>query len=163
VELDLEAAARTEVPELVGVESGQFVLVNDDDLTYCSVRLDPDSLDVVLHRIHEIVEPLPRTLVWSAAWEMTRPAEPRARDFVALVQRGIETESEIGVVQRLLMQAHTAIGSYADPAWATETGWPAFADRLLELARAAEAGSDRQLAFVNALTGARLESRHTDV
>ncbi|WP_054813569.1 aminopeptidase N [Nocardia arizonensis] len=162
VELDLEAAERTEVPELVGVENGQFVLVNDGDLTYCSVRLDPDSLDVVLHRIHQIVEPLPRTLAWSAAWEMTRQAEMRARDFVGLVQRGIEAESEIGVVQRLLMQAHTAIGSYADPSWATETGWPAFADRLLELARAAEPGSDRQLAFVNALTGAKLEPRHLD-
>ncbi|MBH0777093.1 aminopeptidase N [Nocardia bovistercoris] len=162
IELDLDAADRTEVPELVGVERGQFVLINDDDLTYCSVRLDPDSLDVVLRRIHEIEEPLPRTLVWSAAWEMTRQAEMRARDFVALVQRGIGAESEIGVVQRLLMQANTAIGSYADPTWAAEVGWPEFADRLLELARGAEGGSDHQLAFVNALTGAKLAPRHTE-
>ncbi|MFC9895126.1 aminopeptidase N [Nocardia sp. NPDC127579] len=163
VELDLEAAERTEVPELVGVASGKFVLVNDDDLTYCSVRLDPGSLDVLVNRIGDIAEPLPRTLAWSAAWEMTRQAEMKARDFVALVQRGVGAESEIGVVQRLLMQAHTAIGSYADPAWAAATGWPEFADRLLELARAAEAGSDHQLAFVNALTGAKLEQRHTQV
>ncbi|MEU0502521.1 aminopeptidase N [Nocardia sp. NPDC005998] len=163
IELDLDAAERTEVPELVGVERGQLVLINDDDLTYCSVRLDPDSLDVVLHRIHEIVEPLPRTLCWSAAWEMTRQAEMRARDFVALVQRGIGTESEIGVVQRLLMQANTAIGSYADPEWANATGWTEYANRLLELAREAAAGSDHQLAFVNALTGARLQAWHTEV
>ncbi|MET7767274.1 aminopeptidase N [Nocardia sp. NPDC005366] len=163
VELDLEAAERTEVPELVGVERGQFVLINDDDLTYCSVRLDPDSLDVVLHRIHDIVEPLPRTLAWSAAWEMTRQAEMRARDFVALVERGVGAESEIGVVQRLLMQAHTAIGSYADPGWASEHGWPGFADTLLAAARAAEPGSDHQLAFVNSLTAAKLDPRHTEV
>ncbi len=162
VELDLDAAERTEVPDLVGVERGRFVLVNDDDLTYCSVRLDPESLEVVLHRIHEIVDPLPRTLAWSAAWEMTRQAEMRARDFVALVQRGVGAESEIGVVQRLLMQAATAIGSYAEPTWAAEVGRPEFADRLLELARAAEPGSDHQLAFVNALTGAKLEPRHTE-
>ncbi|MGW0247732.1 aminopeptidase N [Nocardia goodfellowii] len=163
VELDLPAAERTDVPELVGVPSGKFVLVNDDDLTYCSVRLDPDSLDVLVNRIGDIAEPLPRTLAWSAAWEMTRQAEMRARDFVALVQRGVGAETEIGVVQRLLMQAHTSIGSYADPAWAATTGWPEFADRLLELARAAEAGSDHQLAFVNSLTGAKLEKRHTEV
>ncbi|MET8655073.1 aminopeptidase N [Nocardia aurea] len=163
VELDLEAAERTDVPELVGVERGQFVLVNDDDLTYCSVRLDPDSLDVVLHRIHEIVEPLPRTLAWSAAWEMTRQAEMRARDFVALVQRGVGAESEIGVVQRLLMQANTAIGSYADPGWAADKGWSEFADTLLAAARAAEPGSDHQLAFVNSLTAAKLDPRHTEV
>ncbi|MEV0251024.1 aminopeptidase N [Nocardia sp. NPDC050712] len=163
VELDLNAAERTDVPELLGVASGKFVLVNDDDLTYCSVRLDPESLEVLINRIGDIAEPLPRTLAWSAAWEMTRQAELRARDFVALVQRGVGAETEIGVVQRLLLQASTSIGSYADPAWAASTGWPEFADRLLELARAAEAGSDHQLAFVNALTGAKLEPRHAEV
>ncbi|MCX4097378.1 aminopeptidase N [Nocardia sp. alder85J] len=163
VELDLDAAERTEVPELVGVARGKLVLVNDDDLTYCSVRLDPESLDTVVAHIADIAESLPRTLCWSAAWEMTRQAEMRPRDFVALVQSGIAAETEIGVVQRLLMQAQTALGSYADPEWAEHTGWPAFADRLLELAREAAPGSDHQLAFANALTGARLSAWHTEV
>ena len=44
------------------------------------------------------------------------------------------------MAQRLLLQAQTALGSYADPDWACADGWPAFADRLLELARAAEPG-----------------------
>ncbi len=162
-ELDLDATGRTEVPELVGVARGKLVLVNDDDLTYCSLRLDPDSLDVVVQRIGDIADSLPRTLAWSAAWEMTRQAEMKARDFVALVQRGIGAESEIGVVQRLLMQAATALSSYAEPGWADQEGWPGFADRLLELAGAAEAGSDHQLAFVNALTAAELAPRHTEV
>ncbi|MEV3960058.1 aminopeptidase N [Nocardia sp. NPDC050193] len=163
VELDLDAAERTEVAELVGTERGKFVLVNDDDLTYCSVRLDADSLDVLVNRIADIADPLPRTLAWSAAWEMTRQAEFRARDFVALVQRGIGAETEIGVVQRLLMQANTTLRSYADPAWAETTGWPEYANRLLELAREAAPGSDHQLAFVNALTGAKLSAWHTEV
>ncbi|MFE3023009.1 aminopeptidase N [Nocardia tengchongensis] len=163
VELDVDAAERTEVPELVGVGRGKLVLVNDDDLTYCSVRLDADSLDTVVARIADIAEPLPRTLAWSAAWEMTRQAEMKARDFVALVQRGVGAETEIGVVQRLLMQANTALGAYTDPEWARTEGWPAYADRLLELARAAGAGSDHQLAFVNALTGSLLSPQHVQV
>ncbi|MDI6627290.1 MAG: aminopeptidase N [Rhodococcus sp. (in: high G+C Gram-positive bacteria)] len=163
VELDLDAAESTTVDALVGVSRGKLVLVNDDDLTYCAVRLDPDSLEVLLSRIGDIAEPLPRTLAWSAAWEMTRSAEMKARDFVALVQRGIGGETEVGVVQRLLLQAQTAITSYADPAWAAEHGTPEFADALLELARGAEAGSDHQLAFVNALTGIELGDRHIDV
>ncbi len=163
VELDLDAAESTTVDALVGVSRGKLVLVNDDDLTYCAVRLDPDSLDVLLSRIADIAEPLPRTLAWSAAWEMTRSAEMKARDFVALVQRGIGAETEVGVVQRLLLQAQTAISSYADPAWAAEHGTPEFADALLDLARSAEAGSDHQLAFVNALTGTELGDRHIDV
>ncbi|WP_077080284.1 aminopeptidase N [Mycobacterium numidiamassiliense] len=158
-ELDVDGS-ETEVPALVGVSSGKLILVNDDDLTYCSLRLDGQSLQTALDRIADITEPLPRTLVWSAAWEMTREAELRARDFVALVSGGVHAETEIAVLQRLLLQAQTALGSYADPAWAREHGWPQFADRLLELARGAAAGSDHQLAFVNALCASVLSTRH---
>ncbi len=149
-ELDVTGEV-TEVPALHGVSRGDLILVNDDDLTYCSMRLDPDSLRVAVDRVADIADPLPRTLVWSAAWEMTRDAELRARDFVTLVMRGVHAETEVGVAQRLLLQAQTALNSYAEPGWAAQTGWLAFTDRLVELARAAEGGSDHQLAFVNAL------------
>ncbi|MGV9803803.1 aminopeptidase N [Mycobacterium sp. NPDC003449] len=161
-ELDVDGGS-TEVPALVGVSRGKLILVNDDDLTYCSLRLDPDSLSTVLTRIADIAEPLPRTLAWSAAWEMTREAEMKARDFVALVSGGVHAETEVGVAQRLLMQAQTALGSYADPEWAHTEGWPAFADRLLELARGAVPGSDHQLAFVNALCTSVLSTQHAVV
>jgi len=158
-ELDVENAV-TEVAELVGVSRGKLILVNDDDLTYCSLRLDAQSLQTALRRIADIAEPLPRSLVWSAAWEMTREAELRARDFVALVSGGVHAETEVGVAQRLLLQAQTALASYAEPGWALEHGWPQFADRLLELARAAQPGSDHQLAFVNTLCSSVLSTRH---
>lgn len=163
VELDVDAAPSTDVPELVGVARGALVLVNDDDLTYCSVRLDPASLETAINRIGDITDPLPRTLVWSAAWEMTRQAELKARDFVELVERGIGSESEVGVVQRILLQAQSALDAYAEPTWADEQGWPSFANRLLELAREAQAGSDHQLAFVNALTTSQLSAWHLEV
>lgn len=155
VELDV-AGERTDVADLVGVARGKLVLINDDDLTYASVRLDPESLATATTRIGDIVDSMPRTLVWSAAWEMTRQAEMAARDFVELVQRGIAAESEIGVVQRVLMQATSALEAYAEPEWASSTGWPGLAARLLELARGAEAGSDHQLAFVNTLLAGKL-------
>lgn len=161
-ELDVEGA-RTDVPALVGVRRGQFVLINDDDLTYCSSRLDPQSLQTVLTRIADIAEPLPRTLAWSAAWEMTREAEMKARDFVTLVIGGIHGETEVGVAQRLLLQAQTALNSYADPEWAAEFGWPAFGDALLDRARESAPGSDHQLAFVNALCTSVLAPNHIAV
>lgn len=158
-ELDVDGA-HTEVPALVGVSSGKLILVNDDDLTYCSLRLDPQSLRTALERIADIADSLPRSLVWSAAWEMTREAELRARDFVALVSKGVPAETEVGVAQRLLLQAQTALGSYAEPGWAREHGWPRFADRVLALAREAPPGSDHQLAFVNTLCSSVLSTRH---
>jgi len=140
----------------VGVPRGKLVLVNDDDLTYCALRLDPDSLATLIGRIADIAEPLPRTLCWSAAWEMTREAELKARDFTALVAGGLPRESEIGVVQRLVLQAQTAVSSYADPAWSAERGWPLLTDALRFRLDTAPAGSDIQLATVNALTGSAL-------
>lgn len=161
-ELDIEGET-TDVSALHGVSRGKLVLVNDDDLTYCSLRLDPQSLHTVLTRVADIADPLPRTLAWSAAWEMTRDAELKARDFVALVISGVHAESEVGVAQRLLLQAQTALGSYADPEWAATNGWPAFGDALLDLARESEPGSDHQLAFVNALCTSVLSRNHVAV
>ena len=43
IETDI-AGERTEVPELVGLTQPELLLVNDDDLTYAKVRLDPRSL-----------------------------------------------------------------------------------------------------------------------
>ncbi|RCW45104.1 aminopeptidase N [Halopolyspora algeriensis] len=160
VELDV-TGEHTEVPDLVGVHAGKLVLVNDDDLTYCTLRLDPDSLATLINRIGDIEQSLPRALCWSTAWEMTREAELKARDFVNLVlgrdvHSGIGAETEIGVVQRLLLQTQTALSSYADTAWRQE-GWQRYTSRVLELARAAAPGSDHQLALVNALTGSVLD------
>ena len=155
VEVDV-TGERTAVPELVGVPRGKLVLVNDDDLTYCALRLDAGSLTTLIDRIGDIAEPLPRTLCWSAAWEMTREAELRARDFATLVAGGFGTESEIGVVQRLLLQAQTATASYADEQWAADEGWPLLVDQLRFRLDTAPAGSDAQLAVVNSLTGSVL-------
>jgi aminopeptidase N len=162
IELDVTGEL-TPVPELIGEHRGQLVLVNDDDLTYCKLRLDPESLAVAVERIGDIAESLPRTLVWSAVWEMTRDAQLRARDFVALALRGLPSESEIGVVQRVLSQVGSALGSYADPQWAERTGYPAFADAVIELARGAEPGSDLQLAAVSVLAGTTLSDQQLDV
>ncbi|OLF08842.1 aminopeptidase N [Actinophytocola xinjiangensis] len=155
-EIDVDGE-RTEVPDLIGVQRGKLLLINDDDLSYCTMRLDPDSLATLVERIGDITEPLPRTLCWSAAWEMTREAEFKARDFVRLVCHGLPAETEVGVVQRLLLQAQTAIASYADPSWTAE-GWQILTDRLLELASSVPPGSDHQLALVNALAGSVLDS-----
>jgi aminopeptidase N len=162
VELDV-SAQRTKVPQLVGVPAGQLVLVNDDDLTYCTMRLDENSLATLVERIGDITESLPRSLCWSAAWEMTREAEFKARDFVGVVLSGLPGETEVGVVQRLLAQAQVALSSYADPAWASEDGWPRFTGTLMTLINTAQPGSDHQLALVNALTVALLGKPELDV
>ena len=158
IQVDVAGAA-TEVKELHGVGRGKLILVNDHDDSYCSLRLDAGSLDTALSRVGDIADSLPRAQVWSTIWEMTRNGALRPRDFAALVTSKVHAEHEVAVVQNLILQMQTTLTSYARPAWASAQGWPAFADRLLELARDADAGSDEQLVYINGLGADRLKER----
>jgi len=77
-----------------------LLLLNDDDLTFAKIRLDERSLETLMTSVGDLAESLPRALCWSAAWDMTRDAEMRATDFVALILRGIGTETDITAVHR---------------------------------------------------------------
>ncbi|MEZ0449142.1 aminopeptidase N [Cellulomonas sp. ICMP 17802] len=160
VELDIDGP-RTEVPALVGVPRPALLLVNDDDLAYAKVRLDEQSLAASIDLLGSFDDSLPRTLVWTAAWDATRDGEAPARDFVDLVLNNIAHETDSSVVLVLLRQLSTALDLYVAPEHrlATET---AAADRLLELARAAEAGSDTQLQLVKSFAGRAATAEQLD-
>src|SRR5665811_1849403 len=113
------------------------------------VRLDADSLTVATEHLHSFTDSLPRTLVWGAAWDMTRDGEWAARRFIDLVLGNIAYETDSSVVLVLLRQLTTAIDLYLAPEHRAATS-AAAADRLRELAGAAPAGSDAQLQLVKA-------------
>lgn len=155
LELDVDGA-RTEVPQLVGQRRPALVLVNDDDLAYAKIRLDDASLAAAIEHLGAFDDSLPRTLVWTAAWDATRDGETPARDFVDLVLGNILHETDSSVVLVLLRQLTTSLDLYVAPEHRRTTAVAA-ADRLLELARAAQAGSDTQLQLVKAFA-ARAET-----
>ncbi|MFS0470216.1 ERAP1-like C-terminal domain-containing protein, partial [Corynebacterium striatum] len=109
IEMDIDGAS-TEIAELVGKKRADidFILPNDDDLTYALLDLDEGSLEFLIGNIDKFEDPLARTLCWSAAWEMTRGGAMKARDFVALVARGAAAETELAVLERILQQASSA-------------------------------------------------------
>jgi aminopeptidase N len=158
VELDVTGSTTT-VPELDGERQPDLVLVNDEDLTYAKIRLDPGSLGTMFTGIGDIVEPLPRALCWTIAWDMTRDAELRAREYVRLVLSGLDAETSSTVAQTLLAQALDAVHQYAEPSW-TATGLELLADGALALLRGAEPGSDLQLVYAHAFIGAAVSPRH---
>jgi aminopeptidase N len=161
VELDV-SGARTEVPDLVGLGQPDLLLVNDDDLTYAKVRLDERSLATVVARVGDIDDPLPRTMCWGAAWDMTRDGEMRGRDYVALALAGVTRETEIGVVQSIQGKIRSALVHYVDPAWAP-VGWTRLADLAGEQLRSAAPGSDLQLAWARTLAAATRTPAHVAV
>jgi aminopeptidase N len=161
LQLDL-AGERTPVAELLGSARPDLVLVNDDDLTYCKLRLDPDSLATMrTGGLAAMSDPLARTLCWSAAWDMVRDGELAARDYLELATASGPHETEIGVVQSVNRQALRALEIYADPDWAPG-GRAAFAEAVIGAARSAAAGSDHQLAWVHASIGAACRPEHVD-
>jgi aminopeptidase N len=151
VELDV-TGSHTDVPELVGEEQPDLVLLNDDDLTYAKVRLDERSLATLIEGIGDFEDSLPRSLCWAAAWDMTRDGEMSTTDYVTLVLSGVGRETDSSVTRTLLRQAETATMLYSAPA-KREAARRRLAEGLLELMRAAEPGSDSQLQLARAFSG----------
>ncbi len=151
VEVDV-VGERTEVEELVGESQSDLLLLNDDDLTYAKIRLDPRSLDSLARHLGALADPLARTLCWAASWDMVRDAELATRRFVALVTDHALHEPDDSTLQRLIGQAAVAIDNYGQPA-----NRPPLRARLAEAARAAlaaaQVGSDRQLIWARAALG----------
>ena len=160
LELDVHGD-RTEVPELAGGRRPDLVLLNDDDLAYAKVRLDDASLATAVGHLDGFSSSLPRTLVWAAAWDMTRDAEMAGRDFAELVLRNIASETDSSVLLVLLRQLASAVKLFVAPEHREATAVAA-ADALLRLARASSAGSDAQLQLVKAFATLAVTSGQLD-
>jgi len=160
VELDVDGA-RTEVPQLVGKRRGDLVLINDDDLGYAKLRLDPTSLRTAIAHLKDASDSLVRALLWGALWDATRDGEIPARDYLAAVLNNIGAESDSTTIKVQLAQLRTALGRYvaADAAAATSER---VAQRLWQLTEAAEAGSDSQFQLLTAFSAVASEPAHLD-
>jgi len=149
VELDV-AGARTEVPALAGVRAPDLLLVNDDDLAYAKVRLDPRSTDTLQEALGRVTDPLARAICWGATWDMTRDAELAASRFVALVAEHAAAETDVGLLQTLLGQAESAADYYADPAHRPDLR-RALAEGARQALMEAAPGEDTQLVWARTL------------
>jgi aminopeptidase N len=123
-----------------------LVLVNDRDLTFCRLILDERSIGTVRQRLSQIDDPLARSLVWGALWEMVRDAELPARTYVTIVRTHVPAEDDVGVLRTILGRALAAADHYGDPANAPAT-LRALARSAREQVGAEEPGSDRQLTW----------------
>jgi aminopeptidase N len=145
-ELDVDGE-RTAVPALAGLPRPDLVLLNDDDLAYAKVRLDPASLATATAHLKDFSESLPRTLVWGSAWDAARDGESPARGYVELILANIAEESDSSVILVQLRQLATTLTFYVAEEHREATAIAA-AGRLWELAASVPAGSDAQLQFV---------------
>ena len=161
IELDVDGEL-TQVPELVGAKRADVLVLNDDDLTYAKVRLDEDSLSFGLEHIESFTESLPRSIVLASAWDMVRDGELAASHFLKAALQALDVEEHSSVIQGLLGRITTCLSAFLPPAVRRDLA-PGTADRLLELARAAQAGSDKQLQLVRAVAAHAVTGEQLDV
>lgn len=89
---------------------------------------------------------------------MTRDGELATRDYLSLVLSGVGKESDIGVVQSLHRQVKMALDLYSAPQW-REAGLTQWTEATLAHLRAAEPGSDHQLAWARAFAATATATR----
>jgi aminopeptidase N len=158
IEVDIDGDL-TEVSELVGVQRPALVLLNDGDLAYAKIRLDAQSLETAVSHVSAIQDPLARSLVWGAAWDMTRDGEMAARDYVQLVLAGLGSETESTTIRTTLAQVRTAANMYTDPE-TRDFVRAQVADGLWNLLTGSAAGSDMQLQLATAFAQAASRDAH---
>lgn len=145
VETDV-AGARTHVPELSGEQVPALLLVNDEDLTYAKVRLDPASEATVRTSLDRIEDPMARALCWTALWNSARDAASPATSYVEAVTAFGPAETGIAVLLNVLENAATAVERFTAPARRTAARSAFLAAADAQLAEAVP-GSDHQLAW----------------
>ncbi len=152
IEQDVDGVS-TEVPELVGVPRPELVLLNDDDLTFAKIRLDPASARTALAQLPRLGDALSRAVVWGSLWDCCRDAELPARDYADVVLRGVDVETVPAMLGNILAQAGLAVNSYTGPAErdSVQQHWEqGLYDRLGQT----EPGSDAQLTLARAFATA---------
>ena len=161
LELDVDGA-RTPVEELVGTRRADVIILNDDDLTYAKVRLDGACLKRGLEHIAAFNDSLPRSILLASAWDMVRDGELEAAQFLDAALAALSVETHSSVVQGLLSHITTCLSLYLPPRERRAAG-PETTTALLELARAAQPGSDTQLQFVRAVAAHAVTREQTGI
>ncbi len=161
IEIDV-SGDETDVPELVGQTQPDLVLLNDGDLTYAKVRLDPRSLATLVDHVDGLDESLARALCYGAAWDMTRDAEMRASDWVEFVLGALGKESDLTAIRSLLARTTQTVTVYVAPDHRAQAlgRWES---GLLELLAASDDGSDKQLALLRGLASAARSASALDL
>ncbi|MFY1698722.1 aminopeptidase N [Solwaraspora sp. WMMA2101] len=114
VDLDPDVdGGRTLVPALVGEPAADLLLLNDGDLAYAKVRLDPGSAAALPALLPGITDPLARALSWTATLDAVRDAQQPVAALAELIEQALPAETAVVVVEDVLRLSRSIIDRYA--------------------------------------------------
>ncbi|QIQ05276.1 aminopeptidase N [Streptomyces liangshanensis] len=99
----------TEAPETRPGRRPALVVLNDGDLTYAKVRLDPASWDTALRALSGVPGALTRAVIWNAARDMVRDGELAPAAYLDAARAHLPHESDLALVQGVLSFAAVQI------------------------------------------------------
>jgi len=89
-----------------------LIFPNYQDYGYGIFLLDEKSRDYVLENIQNEKDDFLRTMMWGALWDSVREGELAPKDYVELVIKNINTETDESTIQTLLNRVSTAMNYY---------------------------------------------------
>ncbi|WP_430867318.1 aminopeptidase N [Demequina aurantiaca] len=134
----------TEVPELIGQQRPDLLVVNDRDLTYAKMHLDQASLETVSEQVGDIDDPMLQSVVLDSLWHMCRDGALTPAKYIDAVVAALPVIDHSQVRASHCANVITAVGLYAAPD-STLSLAIATADQVWQVLSDAESGSDLQL------------------
>lgn len=89
-----------------------FVLANDDDLTYGIVEFTDEATRIALDYVGTLTSPVSRAVVWSSLWNAVRDGRLDPRRYIESAVRHVSTEPEDAVADDLLKLSVTSVERY---------------------------------------------------
>lgn len=89
-----------------------FVLANEDDLTYAILELDDAQLAVATEHLRRVENPVSRAVAWSALWAAVTDGRLDPRQYLDAVIQHLPGETDGAVVTDILDRALVAIRRY---------------------------------------------------
>ncbi|MEU4475400.1 aminopeptidase N [Micromonospora sp. NPDC023888] len=117
-DLDIDPAAdggRTALTALVGTPAARLLLLNDGDLTFAKVRLDPASADAVALMLPGLTDPLTRAILWGEALDAATDGERPVTGVVDLMAAALPAETEVIIAEDVLTLSRALVDRYLDP------------------------------------------------
>jgi len=122
-------ALRARIPVLVPADAAAVVLPaaavrpgpglllpNDGDFSYCKIRLDPASRDVLAASLGRLADPLSRAVAWNGVRDLVRDGELAPRQYLALATRHLPAETDGSIAAHVLGYARwTVADRYLPP------------------------------------------------
>ncbi|MFJ9441976.1 aminopeptidase N [Kitasatospora sp. NPDC101235] len=95
--------------------AAELTLLNDTDLSFVKIRLDPGSWETVRSSLGAVPEELARAVLWSAARDQVRDGELAPGEYLELVAAHLPGETSVHLVDAVLSFAREFVVDCAVP------------------------------------------------